>query len=186
MKYLISLKCPFTEEDPVPLVDWLLGKALLLDFKPEEGDNSPSKAAPERQPPKADGNDIFANIDVNGEDFRDGVKKLAKVLSIPHHPDIVQMFKAACILINEKLSKGSIEKAIEDYGRVKIDVLKIPDVCLGFEVRDTYVQAAAVALRLLNVGEMRRLQNEANFAIVQVQRLTADPKTDEKLGQVGF
>lgn len=68
----------------------------------------------------------------------------------------------------------------------QIDVLKIPDVCLGFEVRDTYVQAAAVALRLLNVGEMRRLQNEANFAIVQVQRLTADPKTDEKLGQVGF
>ncbi|THD23589.1 Mitochondrial carnitine:acylcarnitine carrier [Fasciola hepatica] len=149
-------------------------------------EKSPNKSAPELHAPKTTGSDAFGNVDVNGPEFCDGVKKLAKLLSIPHHPDITQMFKAACILINEKLSKGSIEKSIDDYGRVKIDELKTPEVCLGFEVQDKDVRAAAVALRLLNVGEMRRLQDEANFAIVQVQRLTADPKTDERLGQVGF
>ncbi|TPP62606.1 hypothetical protein FGIG_12215 [Fasciola gigantica] len=92
-QYLLSLKCPFTEGDPVPLVDWLLGKALLLDFKPEEIEKSPNKSAPELHAPK-----------------------LPEVT-----PSVTLM--AACILINEKLSKGSIEKSIDDYGRVKVSGL---------------------------------------------------------------
>ncbi|KER30780.1 hypothetical protein T265_02822 [Opisthorchis viverrini] len=94
--------------------------------------------------------------------------------------------KAVCLLIEQKLSSQSIERAIAEYGTVKIDQLKVPEVCLGFEISDPELRAAAVALRLLNVNEMRRLQDLANAAVVQVQRLTADPKTDEKLGKVGF
>jgi RLL motif-containing protein 1 len=40
-------------------------------------------------------------------------------------------------------------------------------------------------LRLLYIRELRDLQNSANEAIVAVQALTADPKTDTKLGKVG-
>lgn len=65
-------------------------------------------------------------------------------------------------------------------------MLKLDDICLGFDVNDKDVKAAAIALRLVNVGIMRRLQNLANAAIVRVQEITADPKTDEKLGKVGF
>lgn len=60
------------------------------------------------------------------------------------------------------------------------------EVFLGFEVADPTVRAAATALRLMHVSDLRVLQDQINRAIVQVQEITADPKTDEKLGQVGF
>lgn len=64
--------------------------------------------------------------------------------------------------------------------------MEAEDVFLGFDVDDPALRPAAVALRLLHVSELRNLQDLINFAIVKVQQLTADPKTDEKLGQVGF
>ena len=60
------------------------------------------------------------------------------------------------------------------------------DIFLGFDVADPSVRAAAVALRLVHVAELRNLQDLINHAIVQVQQLTADPKTDGTLGKVGF
>ncbi|CAL8080438.1 unnamed protein product [Calicophoron daubneyi] len=187
-KYLDILKCPFSEDEPAALVDWVIGKALLLDFKTE--DSTPATPIPPQSSAHAEEtgpeDDIFANIDVYGPEFKNMVTKLAHMLQIPSHPDPLQMFKAACLLIENKLSAETIEKAVEDYGRKRIDELKSTDVCLGFEVTDPDVRAAAVALRLLNVNQMRRLQDQANAAIVQVQKLTADPKTDERLGKVGF
>lgn len=49
-----------------------------------------------------------------------------------------------------------------------------------------YITAeAAKILRLLHIKELRELQNLANEAIVAVQMITANPKTDTKLGKVG-
>ena len=44
---------------------------------------------------------------------------------------------------------------------------------------------AAKILRLLHIRELRELQTFSNQAIVAVQTLTANPKTDTKLGKVG-
>ncbi|VDM04746.1 unnamed protein product [Schistocephalus solidus] len=83
------------------------------------------------------------------------------------------------------MSEEAIQQANAEHGE-KIDMLTEKEICLGFDVADPHVRAAAVALRLMHCLELRQLQNQINSAIVQVQRLTADPKTDEKLGQVGF
>lgn len=45
---------------------------------------------------------------------------------------------------------------------------------------------AAKIMRLLHIRDLRDLQNGINEAIVKVQALTANPKTDTKLGKVGF
>lgn len=186
--YLTSLKCPFGEEAGVALCDWLAGKALLLEYKSDDGMVlEPLDVQTGGSESVANGSgDIFGHINIHSTEFKQIVTKLARTLQIPNHPDPVMMFKAVCLLIEQKLSSQSIERAIAEYGTVKIDQLKVPEVCLGFEISDPELRAAAVALRLLNVNEMRRLQDLANAAIVQVQRLTADPKTDEKLGKVGF
>ncbi|KAG5451326.1 RNA transcription, translation and transport factor protein [Clonorchis sinensis] len=173
--YLASLKCPFGEEAGVALCDWLAVVPEPLDVQ-KSGSESVGNGS----------DDIFSHINIHSTEFKQIITKLARALQIPNHPDPVVLFKAVCLLIEQKLSSQSIERATAEYGTIKIDQLKVPEVCLGFEVSDPELRAAAVALRLLNVNEMRRLQDLANAAIVQVQRLTADPKTDEKLGKVGF
>ena len=44
---------------------------------------------------------------------------------------------------------------------------------------------AAKILRLLHIKDLRELQTQINAAIVAVQAITANPKTDSRLGQVG-
>jgi len=51
---------------------------------------------------------------------------------------------------------------------------------------DYMTQEAAKILRLLHIRELRELQTLANEAIIAVQTLTANPKTDTKLGKVGI
>jgi RLL motif-containing protein 1 len=46
------------------------------------------------------------------------------------------------------------------------------------------VQALKV-LRLLHVQDLREIQDRVNGAIESIQQLTANPKTDTRLGKVG-
>ena len=38
---------------------------------------------------------------------------------------------------------------------------------------------------MLYVADLRELQDQVNAALMQLQALTADPKTDSRLGKVG-
>ena len=44
---------------------------------------------------------------------------------------------------------------------------------------------AAKILRLLHIQDLRRLQTMINECIVAIQSITANPKTDTRLGKVG-
>lgn len=83
------------------------------------------------------------------------------------------------------LSEETIKRA-KAKGNEKAELQKVEEIFLGFDVSDTQLRSAAVALRLLHVSELRSLQDLINHAIVQVQKLTADPKTDASQGRVGF
>lgn len=50
---------------------------------------------------------------------------------------------------------------------------------------DATLNEAAQILRLLHIEELRDLQTRINEAIVAVQAVIADPKTDHRLGKVG-
>lgn len=56
---------------------------------------------------------------------------------------------------------------------------------LGFSMGDPMLNNAAKILRLLYIQDLRNLQTQINEAIVGVQNITANPKTDTKLGKVG-
>uniref|UniRef100_A0A3P8TNV1 RNA transcription, translation and transport factor protein n=1 Tax=Amphiprion percula TaxID=161767 RepID=A0A3P8TNV1_AMPPE len=56
---------------------------------------------------------------------------------------------------------------------------------LGFDTGDASLNEAAQILRLLHIEELRELQTKINEAIVAVQAIIADPKTDHRLGKVG-
>ena len=56
---------------------------------------------------------------------------------------------------------------------------------LGFSTGDAAVDKVATVLRLLHVRDLRRLQDVINDRIAVMQSVTANPKTDSKLGKVG-
>lgn len=55
----------------------------------------------------------------------------------------------------------------------------------SYVITDATLNEAAQILRLLHIEELRELQTKINEAIVAVQAIIADPKTDHRLGKVG-
>lgn len=55
-----------------------------------------------------------------------------------------------------------------------------------FVFSDYIINEAAKILRLIHIKNLRDLQTQINSAIVGVQALIANPKTDSRLGKVGF
>ncbi|KAK2165013.1 hypothetical protein LSH36_56g04029 [Paralvinella palmiformis] len=155
-KYLDDLECPHDPTNRTATLDWLLGYAVRLEY----GDK------------------------VNDPDFKAGVTSLASLLQIPPHADHLTQLKAICILVKERLSKDALDK-LKKEGIKHAESVSLDRVELGFETSDYITTEAAKILRMLHIKELRDLQNSANQAIVLVQQVTANPKTDTKLGKVG-
>lgn len=62
----------------------------------------------------------------------------------------------------------------------------IEQMPLGFDSGDKIINEAAKILRLLYIQDLRTLQTKINETIVGVQSFVADPKTDSKLGKIGY
>lgn len=177
-KYLNDLGCTFPLDDRNALIDWLLGFAVRLEY----GDNVEKyKSAGSK---KAGLSNPLDKLDFNDADFKAGVASLAQLLQIPPHPDHLVVLKAVCLLVKEKLSKEALERLSKE-GMKPATSITLDKIELGFETADYITQEAAKILRLLHIRELRELQNLANEAIVAVQSITANPKTDTKLGKVG-
>lgn len=63
--------------------------------------------------------------------------------------------------------------------------LELDKLPVGLQISDPEVKRAAAVLRLLHGLELSQLQANINHVINQLQQLTADPKTDARLGRVG-
>lgn len=113
-------------------------------------------------------------------EFLKSVKQLADRLSVGDHCDQLVRLQAVAHLINQKLRPEVIDEPLPVGMAFPI---KDGDKC-AFDDKD--VDQAAKILRLLQIHNLRALQTVINETIVMVQHLTADPKTDTKLGHVGF
>ncbi|XP_061909996.1 RNA transcription, translation and transport factor protein [Entelurus aequoreus] len=180
-QYLQDLNCPFGASERAEAVDWLLGLAVRYEY----GDNvNKYKNCP---PLEASANvratsDPLVNLDTDSPDFKAGVMALANILKIQRHDDYLVMLKAVRILIQERLSPEAIAKASQSKEGVPVALDKH---ILGFDTGDSTLNEAAQILRLLHIEELRELQTKINEAIVAVQAVIADPKTDHRLGKVG-
>uniref|UniRef100_A0A8C7A0F0 RNA transcription, translation and transport factor protein n=1 Tax=Nothoprocta perdicaria TaxID=30464 RepID=A0A8C7A0F0_NOTPE len=163
-KYMKDVNCPFKIQERQETVDWLLGLAVRLEY----GDNADKYK--DSNPDGAKNADNTAknaepliNLDVNNPDFKAGVMALANLLQIQRHDDYLVMLK---------VSSPGLPVALEKH-------------ILGFDTGDAVLNEAAQILRLLHIEELRELQTKINEAIVAVQAIIADPKTDHRLGKVG-
>ncbi|XP_023849669.1 RNA transcription, translation and transport factor protein isoform X2 [Salvelinus sp. IW2-2015] len=178
--YLRDVNCPFTVEERQESVDWLLGLAVRLEYgdNVEKYKNCPPATATEAEKPS----DPLIHLDSSNPDFKAGVLGLASLLKIQRHDDYLVMLKAIRILIQERLTPEAIAKASQSKEGLPVALDKH---ILGFDTGDATLNEAAQILRLLHIEELRDLQTRINEAIVAVQAIIADPKTDHRLGKVG-
>lgn len=186
--YLTELGCPYPVSEKNSILDWLLGYAVRLEYgdevdkfrniKPQCFDKTDSS-----QKPQGQSSNPIDNLNFDDPDFKAGVASLALLLQVPPYHDHLEQLKAICLIVKEKLSKEAVERASKSHG--KIETLPIDKTELGFDTGDYIINEAAKILRLLHIKDLRELQSQINQAIVAVQAITANPKTDSRLGKIG-
>ncbi len=189
-KYLNSLECPFNcETELTSAVDWLVCVALRYEYADAAENNEELlRGLQEAKPLDKDvGTKSPLDIDPSDTLFVSAIQALAKILLISSHPDVSVLLEACKIVIEEKLSKDALETAsAKQKTKSKEDKqYNISPKDCGFELPDPCLGEAAKVLRLLHIQELRYLQTNINGLIVAVQNITANPKTDQSLGQVG-
>lgn len=130
------------------------------------------------------------SLDFKSQEFKDGTSELARLLKIPEHPDHLVTLRAINHLIQARLCAS--ERANKDLNSAHRSDNCVPEQAftldsspLGFQVKDKQLERPAKVLRMLYINDLRDLQNKVNQIIVSVQSITANPKTDSLLGQVG-
>lgn len=173
-------------DSPLEELSWLLSYAVRLEFldAPENYQDINAKNIKERDSksvaPSMRAENLFDNIDFQHKDFVSGVRAMAKKLQIAHHPNHLIQLEAIVRIVHDRL-------APEVRKRAPITGKPFPFTQGNDKVADDPALDNAVRiLRLLQIQSLRQLQTLINETIVCVQNLTANPKTDTKLGKVGF
>nr|CAD7393752.1 unnamed protein product [Timema cristinae] len=122
--------------------------------------------------------------DNGNADFKKGVNALARLLNVTAHPDHLITLKAVSKVVQRRISAEALENP--DSVIVKGQPFPFQEADLGFDTGDYVLNQAAKILRLLYIHDLRDLQTKINECIVAVQSVTANPKTDTKLGKVGY
>lgn len=98
---------------------------------------------------------------VSSPAFKEGIERVCTLSGVGPHPDVKVRLSALAKIL--KTSPHPHPKTIDG----------------------TIVQQPSDVLRLLFLQDSRDLQTKINEALVAVQTVTADPRTDTKLGKVG-
>jgi RLL motif-containing protein 1 len=192
-KYLQDLNFSYDNEmikDRLAISDWLIGLAVRFEYgdNVEKYQSISSNATNDQQKSNSsnqNGNPL-ETIDYSSEEFKSGMLKLCELLQIPtKFNDTTAILRAVSKVITTRLTKEAIEKSqIKEQGSsVDFSIEQMP---LGFDTGDKIINEAAKILRLLYIQDLRTLQTKINEAIVNVQSLVADPRTDSKLGKIGY
>nr|CAG4648804.1 EOG090X0ARU [Polyphemus pediculus] len=180
-QYLSDLECPVSSCPKNEILDWLLGLAVHFEFSENVELYSGNKEVTDKVKSTVKMNPLD-NLDFNSDEFKNGVNALADMLKIPRHIDHLVTLDAVCNLVKEKLDSGKLKTNQTAQGvPLQFDIIDS-----GYEFQEKNLRQAASALRYLFIHDLRDLQTSINECIVSVQALTANPKTNTSLGQVGF
>ncbi|XP_049858216.1 RNA transcription, translation and transport factor protein isoform X1 [Schistocerca gregaria] len=186
-QYLHDLACPVQSEKMTEQLEWLLSFSVRVEYA-DNVDKYKNQTAekikkPELSAPKVISSNPLDNLDFESPDFKKGVNALAQLLNVTAHPDHLITLKAISKVVCQRLSADALENPQSVI--VKGKPFPFQEADLGFDLGDYVLNQAAKILRLLYIHDVRDLQTKINECIVAVQSITANPKTDTKLGKVG-
>lgn len=184
-QYKQDVLCPIKPNLIIEELDWFLNFALDIEYlknktKYEQHSLAVIKSA---SIPNVVADNPLDCLDFGGDDFKNGVECIAKMLKISPHPNPLVTLKACSKLICSRLNPESIKNPNDFI--IKGTPFPYEDAIKGYDLGDPILSKAAKSLRLLYIQNLRDLQTQCNERIVFVQNMTANPKTDTKLGKVG-
>ncbi|XP_068894364.1 RNA transcription, translation and transport factor protein [Tenebrio molitor] len=184
VKYKEELGCP-NLQTPQEQLQWLLGFAVQIETH-NKSDLYVKHAVENLQStnvPSVVAENPLDKLNFQSKEFAEGITNVAKLLNITPHPDPLITLKAVAKMVTTRLSPQAQANPSEVI--IKGTPFPFQDADLGFDLNDPVLNQAAKVLRILYIQDLRDLQTRANELIVAVQNVTANPKTDTKLGKVG-
>lgn len=186
--YCNDISSPIKSSRLVEHLEWLVTFAVRLEYSDnaEKYINQTSEEVKKNSvnAPKVISSNPLDNMDFESAEFKNGVNMLAKLVNITLHPDHLITLRAVSKLICQRLSTEALENP--DSVVPKGKAYPVMEADLGFDTGDYVMNQALKVMRLLYIHDLRDLQTHINECIVAVQNLTANPKTDTKLGKVGY
>lgn len=160
------------------LLDWLIGHAVALQYA-DDPEGYPAVAPPADG--AAEGTTTAAPL---AELSREALDEIATLLQLPLHEDYAVLLHAVANVLITKFAPAAVAAAVASKDEVRREI-PLDYTPLGFATGDGGLDKACKVLRLLHIADLRDLQTRINELIVSVQTLTADPKTNSRLGKVG-
>lgn len=181
-KYTHDLGCPTLLKSPSEILAWILGYAVKLEYGDRVDKYKVITASKDVKvnAPVIKSTNPFDNLDFNSKDFEMGVRNLALKFDMPYHPDHLVMLQGLSRLVKNHLSVDALKEQLHTGQPFPIFDGE------GFNNENQDLERGARILRLMQIQSLRELQTVVNETIVSVQNVTADPRTDTKLGKVGF
>ncbi|XP_050425894.1 RNA transcription, translation and transport factor protein [Adelges cooleyi] len=187
--YCTLCSSPISSDEILNHIEWLLGTAIRKEYNKDKVKyDEKSKLALETStdvPMIIPSNNPIDNLDVNSCEFKEGVESLADILNISKHPDHIVTLEAIRTLIAKRLNEECIKDPLSVLPKGEAFPLELVKTFKNKSSNPAVEQALKV-LRLVQVHRLRDLQTCINECIVSMQQITSNPKTDTKLGKVGY
>ncbi|XP_076635521.1 RNA transcription, translation and transport factor protein-like [Colletes latitarsis] len=188
LQYCKDLNCPISG-NALAQLEWLIGYAVWLEVEDNSEEYSENvkemkiKMKNETLVPRLISKNPLDNLDFNSKEFKQGTYSVAKLLRIPSHLDHLLRLKACSKLVQRRLNPECVQNPNSKILRGK--PFPVMSIAPGFQLSNPALENATKILALLYIQDIRNLQTKINEVIVRVQNITANPKTDTKLGKVG-
>ncbi|XP_041761673.1 uncharacterized protein LOC121588116 [Anopheles merus] len=184
-KYKKDIKVPEHLKSKQEQVTWLLLYAIRLEYTDNAdqyraltGVRKLQQESQKTTVPEVQSANPFDSFDFTSADFEEGSWKLAERLGIAYHPDHLVSLRAAAKVISGAYNREALKERPITGQPFPIE----QGSGMGLEADEELEQCARI-MRLLQIQNIRTLQTTINETIVAVQNVTADPRTDTKLGK---
>jgi len=188
--YLRDLSCPrttpitLTSPHGLYIIDWLLSRAINHKFEENATQINEDASIAISNASTTSAIRAIDPAEFETPEVQAQIRKLAMILGLPEHADHKILLQTILNIVERKFNPAEIEAALKRSANPPPS-LPLTDFNLGFDTEDENLNSAAKVLRLLYIADLRNLQNSINQLIASAQNLTANPKTDSKLGKVG-
>ncbi|XP_026745989.1 RNA transcription, translation and transport factor protein [Trichoplusia ni] len=160
--YQRDLVSPVAEGTPNEQLNWILSYAVRLEYADNVEKYKNAKVEkPKQAAPNVVSSNPLDNLDFSSPAFKSGVERVSTLAGVGPHPD-------------PKFRLSALAKILKTSPHPEPPSSEV-----------NLVEQPSDVLKLLFVQDLRDLQTKINESLVAVQTVTADPRTDTKLGRVG-